>query len=161
MKTKSSIAVVAAFLLTGGTAFAGDGEHGPRAGMLGAGGPPLMRGLADPDRMIERMSRRLDLDETQEQEVRNILLAAEPEFTALRERATANRDALAALDSDEADYDAELQNLAAEKGQLTTEMVLLASQLRADIRSTLTPEQQQQMAEAMSRRRDRAAHRQR
>ena len=47
-----------------------------------------------PGFVIERMAERLDLDETQRQEIENILLAAKPEFEALRDRVKAQVEAV-------------------------------------------------------------------
>jgi Spy/CpxP family protein refolding chaperone len=55
-------------------------EHRPHFGMPGF--------------VIERMAERLDLDETQRQEIENILLAAKPEFEALRDRVKAQVEAV-------------------------------------------------------------------
>jgi Spy/CpxP family protein refolding chaperone len=55
-------------------------EHRPHFGMPGF--------------VIERMAERLDLDETQRQEIENILLAAKPEFEALRDRVQAEVEAV-------------------------------------------------------------------
>ena len=60
--------LLAGLLGAAGTAFSHPGEH--------HGGP---MGHGDPDRMVERIARHLDLSETQRQSVENILGAARPE----------------------------------------------------------------------------------
>ena len=62
-------------------------EHRPHFGMPGF--------------FIERMAERLDLDETQRQEIENILLAAKPEFEALRDRVQAEVEAVLKQDWEE------------------------------------------------------------
>jgi protein CpxP len=105
-----------------------------------------MRG---PEEMLSRMTEKLGLDATQEQSVRNLMEAARPQFDSLRDRSRANRDALRDLDVNDPAYEAKLQDLATESGQLATEMTLLHGRLRADINAVLTPEQRQQLAEQM------------
>jgi Spy/CpxP family protein refolding chaperone len=107
--------------------------------------------------MIMRIAERLDLDETQRQEVRNIMEAAKPSFSTLRERSRANREAFLALDVSDPDYGANLQDLSAESGELAAELTLLAGQLRSDVSAVLTDEQRQSLAERMAVFRDRAS----
>ena len=83
-----------------------------------------------PEEMLSRMTEMLDLDENQSQSIRNIVDAAKPQFDSLRERSRANRDALRDLDINDPDYNAKLQNLSAESGQLASEMTLLHGQVR-------------------------------
>ena len=101
----------------------------------------------DPERMVEMMSRHLDLDETQAQTISNILQAVQPEADALRERSRANHEALRALDVSDADYNATLQNLSAESGELAAERALLHGRVRGEIHAVLSVEQQQVLAE--------------
>ena len=78
MKSKT-VAIVAIIILASisGTALAGDS----RSAMRDRG--PGMFGDADPQRMVARISRYLELDEAQHQELENIALAAEPGISAL------------------------------------------------------------------------------
>ncbi len=85
----------------------------------------------------ERMADRLNLDDVQRQTIRNIVDAAKPEMQALRERIRANREGLNALNA----ADANLQNLAMEKGSLATEQTLLRHRVRNDIAAVLNEEQ--------------------
>ena len=103
--------------------------------------------FADPARMVEMMTRHLDLDDEQSQAVGNILGAASPEIEALRDRARASRQAVRELDVDDPDYGSHLQNLSTEIGALTSEATLLHGRLRADIYAVLTPEQRERAAE--------------
>ena len=71
-----------------------------------------------PGFLIERMVERLDLDETQRQEIENILLAAKPEFEALRDRVKAEvaavltEEQLAQLEADKARMEQRLDEAA-------------------------------------------------
>ena len=122
--------------------------HAQAHGMFGAGrhGPD-----ADPARLIERFTRHLDLDETQQAQVENILEAARPEIEALRERAETNRAAIRELDWNESDQAVRLNDLAVESGQIVTDGVLLMGRVRSEFRGVLTAEQIAEM-EAMTER---------
>lgn len=112
----------------------------------------------DPARMVEMMTRHLDLDETQSQTVSNILQAVKSEADLLRERRRANSEALRALDVNDADYAATLQNLAVESGELETEKTLLHGRVRGEIHAVLTAEQQQKIADRVGKMGSRRRH---
>lgn len=101
----------------------------------------------DAQRMIRGMTRRLDLDDTQIEQMTNIIDSAKPELELLRESNRENRRAMRELDVNDPDYGAQLQNLAAAKGVLESSSVELRGRIRAEIHAILTPEQQQQLAE--------------
>jgi Spy/CpxP family protein refolding chaperone len=100
----------------------------------------------DPALMVKHLTRKLDLDRTQQQEIENIVSAAQPEMDALRERAEANRRAMHELDVDDSNHDARLNALAAERGAIVSEQTLLHGRMKADISAVLTPEQRQELA---------------
>ncbi len=121
------------------------------------GGPG--RAFGDPARFVERMARRLDLDDVQEQTIANAIDAAKPEIEALRERSRANRAALRELDATSADYGASLDALSLEQGQIATERSMLMGRLRAEVASVLTEEQRAELSELMDRGRERRQRR--
>lgn len=96
--------------------------------------------------MIERMASHLNLDDAQQQAMQNILDTAQPEIDALRERKKTNRKAMQALDSNDPDYSALINNIAVENGQLATEGTLLFSRIRNEVHAVLTDEQRDQLA---------------
>ena len=112
----------------------------------------------DPARVVEMMTRHLDLDETQSQTISNILQAVKSEADLLRERSRANREALRALDVNDANYNATLQNLAIESGELETEKTVLHGRVRGEIHAVLTAGQQQKIAERVGRKESRRRH---
>jgi len=114
-----------------------DGQH---RGMRGDG-------PRDPVMMVERMSRHLDLDELQQEKLRNILLAAKPELDALRGRARANREARNGLDTSDPDYSATLANLATENGEIVASRMVLMGRIRSEINAELSDEQRAKLAE--------------
>lgn len=119
---------------------------GQAHGRHGHHGPSSMAGLVgDPGFIVERMTRHLDLDEIQEAEISNILEAARPEFEALRERGSGNRDAMRELDPVAADYSAKLNDLALRNGQIVTDATLLFGRVRAEVHAVLTPEQLEEL----------------
>jgi Spy/CpxP family protein refolding chaperone len=135
------------------TAHAGDDDsddhkHRPRfaAGMHEDG---------DPARMVKHLTGKLDLDETQQQEIENIVSAAKPEIDTLRERAEANREAMHELDVNDGNHDARLNVLASEKGAIATEHALLHGRLKSEINAVLTPEQRQELAASAGKMRER------
>lgn len=122
-----------------------------------AGGPPGLfgggpgAGFPGPGLMLEHMADHLDLDDAQQESVRNILEAARPEIEALRDQARANREALESLDTSDAAYSAELNNIAISNGQLATEGTLLFSRIRTEVNAVLTDEQREKLARGKER----------
>jgi Spy/CpxP family protein refolding chaperone len=142
--TALSIVLFASTSVAATAAHAGDGgsddhRHRPH---FAAG----MHEVGDPVRMVKHLTRKLDLDETQQQEIENIVSAARPEIDALRERAEANRKAMHELDVNDGNHDARLNVLASEKGAIATEHALLHGRLKSEINAVLTPEQRQELA---------------
>ena len=112
------------------------------AALAERGGPPgMFGGFPGPGLMLEHMADHLDLDDAQRDAVNNIIEAAKPEIEALREKARANREALEALDVNDAAYSTELNNIAMSNGELATEGTLLFTRIRADVHAVLTDEQ--------------------
>jgi len=140
-------------------AFAQDSEgHDGKRHMRGGSHRMQRDGFGDPARMLERMTRHLDLDDTQSQTIGNIIEAAKPEIDALHERAQATRKAMHELDVDDPDYGSKLQNLSTQIGALTSEATLLHGKLRAAVFAELTPEQRERAAEGRDRMRNRSRH---
>lgn len=155
-KYKTILATMAVLFLAGGAALAqepgnsgaessNDGDRGKR--MAHRGQRESMR----PEHMIRMMTRRLELDDAQAEQVRNIVSGARPEFDALREKGRANREAMRDLDVEDADYDAKLQNLSIESGELATSSAELRGRIRAEIHAILTPEQREEFKAASER----------
>jgi hypothetical protein len=159
MKIKTVTSILIASLLASNPLLAGEGNHeshdASHAGMRGPAGGMGMQGMPDPERMVGHISKMLELDDATTQELANVVLAAKPQMLALREKARANHEAIAALDGTESDYDVSIRALAVESGQIATEMVLLSSQLRVDIQSKLNEEQRLELADGMDRMRHR------
>lgn len=149
---------VAAMLATGAVLSAeGDEKRDTRSpgqhGMSSSFGSA--KGFRDPTRMVKGLARYLDLDETQEQALNNVVDAAKPEFETLRERARTNFTAMRELATDDPDYSAKLSNLAIENGELVTQGTLLMGRVRAEVNAELTDEQRAQLDARISEGRDR------
>lgn len=115
------------------------------------GGHHGMHGGSEFERLVDHMSGRLELDDTQEQKIRNIIDAAKPEAEALRAEAQANREAMHALDVADEHYYAELQNLATRNGEVVTKLTLLHGRVMAEVSAELSDEQRAEFAEGKDR----------
>lgn len=157
MKTQLATALSIVVFALGGVAataaHAGEGHRDDRnhrshfgTGMHEGGGP---------ERLVKHLTRKLDLDQAQQQQIENIVSAAKPEIGALRDRAAANRNAMHELDINASNHDARLNVLATEKGAIATEQALLHGRLKSEIHAVLTPEQKQELAASAGKMRDR------
>lgn len=147
MNARVTAVVAVTALLAAGTAWTQEAQPGDDERQLRRG----MHSHAQHERMLEHMSRRLDLDDNQRQRIENIFTAAKPEMEVLRERAAANRRAFAELDASDPGHDAALANLAREKGEITSESALLHGRVQAQIDEVLTAEQRQQLEDSRKR----------
>ena len=148
-----------AIAVSGNTALAQENEGVDNAREKSWGqhrGPGRRNG--NPEEMLGRMAGHLDLDDAQSQAIGNIMEAAKPEFGSLRERANVNRQAVRALDPNDADYGTKLQNLSTESGELAAELTLLTGRIRGEVHAVLTPDQQQKLASQMQRMGARGSH---
>jgi Spy/CpxP family protein refolding chaperone len=140
-----------------GIAWAGSehdgGHHGMHRGHAG-----MMHDGPDFDRIVEHMSRRLELDDMQEQAIRNIVEAAKPEADALHEQAKAIHEARRELNIADADYDVKLQNLAVRNGELVTQLTLLHGRVMAKVSAELSDEQKAKMARGRGKMHERFRH---
>lgn len=152
---KAALLTCVSIAMLATTAFADDGDRrgdrGPRGG-AGFGMP----GIPGPEMIAGRMAERLGLDDTQRESIRNIADAATPEMQALRDKARANREALATLDADSP----EVQSIAISNGELATEATLLFARVRGEINAVLTEEQRAELAEIRALRDERRGDRQ-
>ena len=120
-----------------------DGEHHRMHRSHGG----MMHGGPDIDRIVEHMSRRLELDERQELAIRKIVDAAKPEAEALRQQVQSDRRAMHDLNVADAEYDAKLQDYASRNGELATQMTLLHGRTMAKVKAELTDEQRAKFSE--------------
>ncbi len=152
------IAVLAALAVFGNSLAQDDNASGHDRGKQAGEHRGPGHAFGDPAMMIERMASRLDLAETQRQSLSNIMEAARPEFAALRDAARENREAIHALDIDDPDYGAALQNLAAKSGELAADLTLLTGRVRGEVAAILTTEQRATLGARKSRKGERRRH---
>ena len=114
----------------------------------------MMGNFGNSERMLQHLQRRLELDDQQAVTVGNILGAASSEIDALRDRGRSLREAIAALDTSDPDYDVRLQNLSVETGEIATEMTLLHGRIRSEISAELSMDQRQKLADGRGHMRD-------
>lgn len=135
------------------TALAHRGGGAP--GFFGGGPEGAFPG---PGLMIEHMAEHLDLDDTQREQVQNIVEAARPEIESLREQLRANREALVALEAGDPAYSTQLNDIAVSNGQLATEGTLLFTRVRSEVHAVLTEEQREKLARGKERMRQAFEH---
>jgi Spy/CpxP family protein refolding chaperone len=141
---------LAALSVTGGSALAGQSDEGTDATESRRDPRHRGRDFDGPGFLAARAAEHLDLDEAQSADLQNILTAAKPEFDVLKKRGRDTMEALMALDPEDADYGAALQNLSVESGQVATDLILLHGRVRAEVHALLTPEQRATLAEKLS-----------
>jgi len=146
-KWTTLITTLAVALMANGSLAAQEQDGSDRSEKWERGGSMRGARAPDPEKMISGISRRLELDEVQVQQVRNIIDATKPEFAAMRERGRANYLARRELDQSDVDYDAKLQQLASTRQDLQASSRELRSRIRTEINAILTPEQQAKFSE--------------
>ena len=163
MKAKHTLLVL--FLsatAASGLALAGNGDQDDQGGQKWHGERPQMMAnrMHDPEQMVGRMTRWLELDDNQQQEVSNIMMVASPQLEALKDREKANRMALHTLDANDPDYSVRMQDLAADNVAIAAEWTSVIAEMRGNINAVLTPEQQQKLADGAGRMREHVKGRQ-
>lgn len=115
----------------------------------------------DPDRMVDHMSRHLDLSDAQDREVRAIIAAYRPQLEAVCDGLRDSRDAL--IEYRDPDHDrAAVRADAARLGGFVEEGAILLVTMRSEIRTVLDAEQIGKLERAHERymqRGDRPRHR--
>jgi len=131
---KHSLKVIAA-LLFGGLAYTALAQPGMFAAHM-------MPGFGS-ERMLDKMTSKLDLSEQQEQEIRSIMESAHDAIEEDRERLHELRGNL-----QEAVFDqAAVEEIADEIGNITSRMVVTGAGIRAAIHDVLTEEQREELKE--------------
>ncbi|MEM6985044.1 MAG: periplasmic heavy metal sensor [Pseudomonadota bacterium] len=136
---KTALATVGGLTLLAGAAFsayavAGGGHHR----------------MFNPDRMVKHFSKRLDLDDAQQAEVRGIVDNTLPVMRAAREDLMAGRTSLVDLDPTSPEYNAEVAALAETAAQHARAVVTQLGQARLDVSEVLNDEQRAEFDEWLS-----------
>ncbi len=106
--------------------------------------------MFNPDRMVEKAARHLDLDDAQQAEVKTIVERAMPIVKAAREDMKMGRDKLVELDPTAADYDAQVEALADTAAEHARAMVTQLGTARQEINSVLNDDQRAEFNEWLS-----------
>ena len=132
----------------GGGGCDGSGPHGP-GGADGPNGEGVFGGDRGPGllRMLPRLAERLEITETQQDQIHAILDARKPALDALRDQASAARDAFHDTygigDYDEVAF----RTFFEAQAQLHVEMQLIGTATVSQVWQVLTPEQQEELLE--------------
>ena len=89
----------------------------------------------------ERMADKLDMNDQQRQQLKQIHRQARPQMLKLKDAMQDNREAMRKLDPNSAQFSAELAKLAKQQGELVTQKIIQRNQVRASVFAILTPEQ--------------------
>ena len=98
----------------------------------------------------ERMADKLDLNDGQRQQLKQIHRKARPQMLELKDAMQDNREALRKLDPKSPQFDTQVAELARQQGELVTQKIIQHNQVRASVFAILTPEQRE-MAKKMKR----------
>ncbi len=134
MRTKLIAGIAAATLIAGSATFAYAQEQSNEQGHPRGG------------HMLERLTQELNLTEEQQASLRETM---KENFSEMREgmgKYRSDRQAMAKLDPNAPDYQAQLDQLIANAQEAAKERVLMRAEHQKDIYALLTPEQQAQFA---------------
>ena len=95
------------------------------------------------DRHMQRMADELNLNDEQRQQLKQIHSEAKGGKQAMRDAMRDIRESLHKLDPSASDYNAQVEKLAVEKGELVKRITVHRSQVRAQVHAILTPEQRE------------------
>lgn len=150
--------LIAAAVLAAGAAVAGpfygkgmDGcEGGYSQHAFKRGGGPMMM---DSERMVSRMSSRLNLTEEQQTAVKAIFGNYQPQLQEAAKAMREGQESLFELNQGNPLNDAELEQLATAQGDHLTQMILLKNKLHKELDAILTAEQREEMGNMWKRKR--------
>lgn len=137
-------AVVAAALGAAATIAAqGADATAPPRGMHGPmGGPGMMPGAGTMGlHMLDRMSSELGLSDAQKQTIKGLFESSRPDMERMGQQARDNAELLRSTKPDSPDYKAAVARASRTAGELASEAVNHAANLRAQVWNVLTPEQ--------------------
>ena len=99
---------------------------------------------------FERMADKLDLNDEQRQQCKQIHRQARPQMLELKDAMQDNREALHKLNPESPQFAKQVAELARQQGELVTQKIIQHSQVQASLFAILTPEQRE-MAKNMKR----------
>ena len=147
MKRKTLFGVVAgigaAALLTGAawSAATESGADAPPPPGMHHGGPGMMIPGLFPPHALKQIGEELGLTPEQHQTIKGLFDQAKPGFEQLHKQMRANAELLVKTRPDDSAYQTVVANVSQSTSEVTAQLVLQGSQLRAQIFAVLTPEQ--------------------
>jgi len=143
MKTIAKSLLISGVLLAAGatTASAIAGNFGPCGHQRAHAGPGMGNMRHSPERMLDRISDRLNLSDQQEADIRASFGKDAEQMKELRRQMADNRASILGLDPRNPAYTAQHDELAAKQAALIQQMMQLRASRRAEIASVLTEEQ--------------------
>jgi len=149
MNRKAMMLILTAAALTSGVVlagpFGGDGYGRGPCGAGYAGGRHEGDFAARQERMVERLTARLDLNEEQIASIRDIVSQAHPQMRELHANLRENRRALREAGRGGGAEEEDVQRLADQRRDYRVELAALRTQTRSAINEVLTPGQRQVM----------------
>lgn len=95
------------------------------------------------DRLLQRMTRVLDLSAAQQEKIRALVDAHRKQCDPLRAQLRTGREELREVETKAPFDEAAVRSLATKQSQVQTELVVSRAKLRSQIEAVLTPEQRQ------------------
>jgi len=113
------------------------------------------------EKHLDRMSRHLDLSDTQRSEVEVVLKGSQAEMAVLRTQMRDSHKMLHQLNPEQGNYEAEVARLAGEQGKAMTNLIQLRARTMAGVHPILTEEQREKMQDYKAKKhRHKKGHRQ-
>jgi len=91
----------------------------------------------------ERMADKLDMNDEQRQQLKQIHRQARPQMLELKDAMQDNREALRKLDPKSSQFSTQVAELAKQQGELVTQKIIQRNQMRASVFAILTAEQRE------------------
>ncbi|MGR3984682.1 MAG: Spy/CpxP family protein refolding chaperone [Gammaproteobacteria bacterium] len=104
------------------------------------------------ERMVDKISKRLKLDDSQRTALSTAAGEARPAMRAARKQLRESRRALREYDPKASDYDAKVARLAKTHGELAVQMTMLTAGMKSTLAEVLNDEQEQKLQEIIQRR---------
>ncbi len=145
-KTSKIVLVTGAVLATGAltvNAFAGNGPCGHHKAKMGYGMGYGMGGMGhrSPEAKLERMTKRLDLSDQQQQQIKAVFGKDSEKKAELRQKMIDNRTAVHSLDPRSPDYLTQHAELATTQADLMQQMMQLRASHKVEVAAVLTDDQ--------------------
>jgi len=160
MDRRTLLGVVAGFgavaLLTGAawSAATDPAANPPPPPDMHHGGPGMMVPGLFPPHALDKIGQELGLTPEQHQTIQGLFQQAKPGFEQLHKQMRANAELLAKTRPDDNAYQTVVANVSQSTSEITAQLVLQGSQLRAQIFAVLTPEQKTKLAGIEARMKD-------